>query len=96
MCDAAGWEAWSYDTRGRVLTDRRNTNSITKDVSYVYNYHGVVHKITYPSGRTVTYTHNAADQATSAKDVANSITYAQNASYAPTGGLASLQESGTN
>jgi RHS repeat-associated protein len=96
MCDGAGWEAWSYDTRGRVADDRRSTNSVTKDVSYVYNYHGEVHKITYPSGRTVTYTHNAAGQATSAIDVANSITYAQNASYTPTGGLASLQESGTN
>jgi hypothetical protein len=39
---------------------------------------------------------NTACQATSAKDPTNSITDAQNASYAPTGALASLQESSTN
>ena len=22
MCDAAGWEAWSYDSRGHVITER--------------------------------------------------------------------------
>ena len=30
MCDAAGWEAWSYDSRGHVIAERRNTNSVTK------------------------------------------------------------------
>jgi RHS repeat-associated protein len=43
----------------------------------------------------VTFAINAADQATSAKDLTNNITYAQNAAYAPPGELSSLQESGT-
>ena len=52
--------------------------------------------ITYPSGRTISYTFNAAGQTTSASDVANGITYASNAHYAAPGHLSSLQESGSN
>ncbi len=96
MCDAAGWEAWSYDSRGHVITERRSTNGVTKSTSYAYNLHGGVTSITYPSGRTVSYTYNAADQTTSASDVSNSITYASNAHYAAPGHLSSLQESGSN
>ncbi len=96
MCDAAGWEAWSYDSRGHVVTERRNTNSVTKSTAYTYNFHGGVTSITYPSGRTVTYTYNSAGQTGSASDVANSITYASNAHYNPAGALATLQESGSN
>jgi YD repeat-containing protein len=66
MCDAAGWEAWSYDSRGHVITERRNTNSVTKSTAYTYNFHGRVRSITYPSGRTVSYTYNAAGQTLSA------------------------------
>ena len=94
--DAAGWEAWSYDSRGHVIAERRNTNSVTKSTAYTYNFHGGVTSITYPSGRTVTYTYNAAGQTGSASDVANSITYAGNAHYNAAGALASLQESGSN
>jgi YD repeat-containing protein len=62
MCDAAGWESWAYDSRGRVITERRSTNSVTKSTAYTYNFHGGVTSITYPSGRTVSFTYNAAVQ----------------------------------
>jgi YD repeat-containing protein len=78
------------------ITERRNTNGVTKSTAYTYNFHGGVTGITYPSGRTVTYTYNAAGETGSASDVANSITYASNAHYTPAGALASLQESGSN
>jgi RHS repeat-associated protein len=96
MCDAPGWEAWSYDSRGDVVAERRNTNGVTKSTSYTYNLKGGVTSITYPSGRTISYTYNAAGQTTSASDVANGITYASNAHYAAPGHLSSLQESGSN
>jgi RHS repeat-associated protein len=96
MCDAAGWESWSYDSRGHVVTERRNTNGVTKSTSYAYNLQGAVTSITYPSGRTISYTFNAAGQTTSASDVTNGITYASNAHYAAPGHLSSLQESGSN
>jgi RHS repeat-associated protein len=83
------------NSRGHVLTDRRNTNSITNNTTYTYNYAGGTTSITYPSGRTITYTFNAAAQTTSATDVANSITYASNAHYGPAGALSSLQNNGS-
>jgi RHS repeat-associated protein len=92
MCDAAGWEAWSYDSRGHVIAERRSTNSVVKSTAYAYNLHGGVTSVTYPSGRTVNYTYNAAGQTLSAADTANSINYASSAAYNPAGALASLQE----
>jgi RHS repeat-associated protein len=92
MCDAAGWESWAFDSRGHTAADRRSTNGVSKDTTYAYNFVGSETSITYPSGRTITYTVNAAAQVTSASDVANGITYASNAHYAAPGGLLSLQE----
>jgi RHS repeat-associated protein len=95
MCDAAGSEAWSYDPMGRVTQDGRTTNSITKTTTYStptvpYNYDGSIAQLTYPSGRTITYSPNTAAQPISAVDTANSINYATMALYAPQGDLRSL------
>ncbi|MBI1749271.1 MAG: RHS repeat-associated core domain-containing protein [Acidobacteria bacterium] len=91
MCDGAGQESWSYDMMGRVLTDRRATNSVTKDFSYAYNLDSSLTTLTYPNNRVVTYAYNAAGRALSAVDTANSVNYALNASYVPQGALSSLQ-----
>jgi YD repeat-containing protein len=80
-----------YDSLGRVLANRRTTNSVTKVFSYQYNLDGSVWKITYPTGRTITYSYNAAARALSAVDTAAGVNYAINAGYAPHGALASLQ-----
>src|SRR5262249_28446487 len=100
MTDAAGAEAWSYDTMGRPLADRRTTNSVSKTTSYTYNLDGSLATLAYPSGRTVTYTlassvSNSAGRMLSAVDTANSINYATAAAYAPTGALSSLTNGGT-
>src|SRR4029077_4935937 len=81
MCDAAGNEAWSYDKMGRVAQDQRTTNGITRTTTYAtptvpYNFDGSIAQLTYPSGRTITYTPNSAAQPVSAVDTANSINYA--------------------
>jgi len=91
MCDGAGQESSSYDALGRVLTDRRTTNSITKDFSYAYNLDSSLWKLTYPSGRIIEYHATGAGRSDWAKDVANSINYALTASYGPSGALSSLQ-----
>ncbi|MBI3662048.1 MAG: RHS repeat-associated core domain-containing protein [Acidobacteria bacterium] len=94
MCDGAGQEAWSYDITtgvGWKTTDRRTTNSVTKDFVYQNNLDGSLATLSYPNNRVVTYAYNAAGRALSAVDTANSINYALNASYAPQGALSSLQ-----
>lgn len=90
MCDAAGTEAWNYDKMGRVAADQRTTNGITKSTTYGYNVDGSMATLSYPSGRTITYTPNSAAQPVSAVDTANSINYATMALYAPQGVLRSL------
>jgi len=90
MSDAGGSEAWSYDALGRALFDQRTTNGISKTTSSSYNLDGSVAALTYPSGRTITYTPNAAGQTVSAVDSANNLTYATGALYSPSGGLSSL------
>ncbi len=95
MTDAGGSESFDYDQLGRMQTDQRTTNSVMKTSTYTYNFDGSLATLTYPSGREITYTYNAAAQPISAVDIANSVTYATNASYAPQGVLAQIQ-SGTN
>jgi RHS repeat-associated protein len=90
MTDAAGSESWAYDTMGRELAEQRTTNSITKSAAYSYTLGGSLATLTYPSGRTVTYTYDAAAQPLSAVDTANSINYATSALYSPPGGLSSV------
>ena len=93
MCDAAGAEAWAYDAMGWPLTDQRTTNGVTKATTYTYNLDGSIATLTYPSGRTIRYTSNAAGRPVSAVDTTNAaspINYALAASYAPQGALASL------
>ncbi len=90
MCDAAGGEAWSYDEMGRVLTNVRRINSVTKTFSYTYNQDGSLASLTYPSGHVVTYTPNSAGQTVSAVGTGG-VNYVINATYAPHGALSGRQ-----
>jgi RHS repeat-associated protein len=101
MCDVAGMEAWSYDPMERPITDQRTTNGVTKTTSYYkasgvpgYNFDGSIAMITYPSGRTVTYTPSGAARMLSAVDTTNNINYAGSATspalYTASGALHSL------
>jgi RHS repeat-associated protein len=94
MTDAGGTEAWSYDVMGRVLTDQRTTNSVTKSTNYVYLPYvdGSLYSLTYPSGRLITYQVGGAERVLSASD--STITYASGAHYTPWGALTSVQNGG--
>jgi RHS repeat-associated protein len=98
MSDSSGATAWTYDPMGQVLTESRKivgSTNITKSVGYTYNLDGSPATLTYPSGRILTYTTNAAGRSVSAVETANSINYVTAATYAPQGALASLS-SGTS
>ena len=93
MCDAAGAEAWSYDITANVgwmITDARTTNSVTKSTIVQNNLAGSAATLTYPSGRIITYTFDAAARPLSAIDSTGPINYATAAAYAPTGALSFL------
>ena len=91
MSDSSGATAWSYDSEGRALTERRTISGFTKVISYTYNLDGSLASLTYPSGRIVNYAYNAAARPLSAIDTANGINYATAATYAPHGALAGVK-----
>jgi RHS repeat-associated protein len=95
MSDGAGSESINYDPMGREWKEQRITNGVTENTTYTYNLDGSTWTLTYPSGRVITYSYNAAAQPLSAVDTTNNISYAINAYYAPDGSLAQLQN-GTN
>jgi RHS repeat-associated protein len=95
MTDAAGSEAWSYDSMGRPLADQRTTTGVTKSTGYTYNLDGSVGTLTNPSGRAITYTLNSAGRIVSAVDSTGPISYATNALYSPAGVLSSMQNGAT-
>ena len=90
MSDGSGQTAWSFDTMGRPLAEKRTIASITKTMSYSYNLDGSPAAITYPSGRVLSYSYSNAAKPVSAVDSANNINYATSATYAPHGALASM------
>ncbi len=89
MSDAAGTTAWSYDSMGRVATEKGTIASVTRTTSYSYNEDGSLASVTYPSGKTVVYDPSVVGRPKDAKDLVNSINYVTNATYSPQGTLAS-------
>ncbi len=77
---------------GRTLTDSRTTNSVTKSTVYAYLPYvdGSVNTISYPSGRTLSYSTGAAERLLYVQDNSTSVYYANGAHYVPFGSLSSL------
>jgi RHS repeat-associated protein len=105
MTDAGGTENLSYDSMGRELAEKRTTNSVPETTTYGYDMLGDITSLTYPAGRTITYTYDSAGRPAEAQDTANNINYAQGSCadgvdndgvcYAPNGSVAQMQN-GTN
>ena len=96
MSDSSGQTAWSYDAAGRIVTEQRTIAGVTKIISYSYNLDGSLASVTYPSGRTVSYTISNAARAISAVDSANAINYVTSGTYAPQGAMASIMHGQTS
>jgi RHS repeat-associated protein len=85
MSDGSGSTTWTYNAVGWMLAEQRTIAGVPQTLSYSYNLDGSISSITYPSGRTVTYSVGNAERPLSAKDLTNNIQYAVTASYSPTG-----------
>ncbi len=94
MSDGSGATAWSYDSVGKVLSERRTIAGVTKTIAYAYNLNGSVSQIQYPGGRLVSYVLDTAGRLAAATDNDGVTEYAYSASYAPQGGLASVYLNG--
>jgi RHS repeat-associated protein len=103
MIDASGSTAWTYDLEGRVVTEAKTIGTVSKSITYGYNFDGSAATILYPSGNTITYTPsqsgaNSAGRVGMVQDIANNINYVTGASgpgtyatYAPDGSIASFE-----
>lgn len=93
ITDAAGSESWAYQTDSTNLrsihVNQRTTSSVTKTSTYYFNLASDLYSVTYPSGRVINYTFDAANRPQTAADGSNGITYAAAQSSPPTGCLSS-------
>ena len=62
ISDQSGTTTYSYDEFGNIASDQRVISSVTYTTSYQYDDANNVSSITYPSGRVVDYTRDAAGQ----------------------------------
>ncbi|MCD0419633.1 DUF6531 domain-containing protein [Rubrivivax sp. JA1024] len=92
--DASGSIAWIYNALGQVTQERKTTGTVVYTVGYTYDLDGNVTEITYPSGRTVSYSRDATGLVTGvttkASPSSSLVTLASNVAYQPFGPLQSL------
>ncbi len=85
--DPSGTTFFSNDALGRVTNEARTIQSQTYNVGFTYNTAGHVTKITYPSGRTVSYSRNAIGQisgiTTKQTSGSSAVTVLSGATYKP-------------
>ncbi len=60
MTDRTGTTAWTYDAKGRVTQEVRVIAGYSHTTSYIWNPDNQLTRLTYPSGRVVDYTYDAA------------------------------------
>lgn len=84
--------AYAYDQHGRVTSETRTINSVPYVTSYAYDTAGRLAGLTYPSGRTLTYTFDSLGrtyQILTTKDMSSQVVV-QAVSYHPFGGVKSF------
>lgn len=92
ITDSTGNTAYSYDNRGRVISDARTINAITYTTSYAYNAAGQLAGVAYPTGLVLTYDRDGLGRVNqiSATKNGQTQTVASNISYRPFGGVQSF------
>ncbi len=91
ISDSAGTIQYSYDARGRLLTETRTIAAaqISSVTRYQYDAGGQLQKLTYPNGRILTYTRDSMGRITqidTLKDGMN-LTLLSQVTYQPFGGV---------
>jgi RHS repeat-associated protein len=59
LTDVTGTTTWTYDIHGRVTQRQQTTGSVTLTTGYAYDSYGRIASITYPSGRSVSYSYDS-------------------------------------
>ena len=92
--DASGTVQWIYNILGQVTQETKTTSSVVYTIGYAYDLDGNVTQITYPSGRTVSYSRGSTGLVTGvttqASSASASVTLASAVAYQPFGPLQTL------
>jgi RHS repeat-associated protein len=92
MSDPSGSASWTYDLRGRVITDSKFiTNAGTFNTSFGYDAMDRVLTTTYPTNEVVTQTYNAQGLLENLRSASNNQWYASNLDYNANGSIALLK-----
>ncbi|MEM7101354.1 MAG: RHS repeat domain-containing protein, partial [Pseudomonadota bacterium] len=83
ITDESGQMSLSYDHRGNVTQDSRIVDGQSYVVDYTYDLADNIQTMTYPSGRTITFTRDTAGRVTSIKEGATVLV--ENVLYHPFG-----------
>ncbi len=92
MADGAGTTDFTYDVFGNVTQESKVIDGNTHVTAYAYDAADLLTGVTYPSGRTVSYTRNVLGQVTAVGTSygGGSATVASSISYQPLGPLSGL------
>jgi RHS repeat-associated protein len=90
--DPSGSYTFYYDAQGNLIKEEKTISGILYTTQYGYNKNNVLTSITYPSGRTITYTLDGAGRISQVDTTLNGNpkTLASNINYLPFGGVTSL------
>ena len=90
MCDGSGATAWTHDTMGRILQDRRTIGVVTgRYDNDSYNLDGSPANV-YALGYTYGYAYTGAERPLGVTNTSDPFNFATRATYAPNGAVASL------
>jgi RHS repeat-associated protein len=87
ITDATGRTDYSYDANGHVTRKLQVISGLTRTTLYAYDTGGRLSSITYPSGKKVVYTYDAAGNVVSLK--LNNQSVISGTTYAPFSGVTS-------
>ncbi|MFC1824940.1 RHS repeat-associated core domain-containing protein, partial [Thermodesulfobacteriota bacterium] len=92
MTDPSGAYAFSYDALGNLIEEQKTINGIAYSTQYTYGPTGLLTGMTYPSGRTISYTMDTAGRVTRVATTMDgqTQTLAEGISYLPFGTVEGL------
>lgn len=90
--DPSGSYTFHYDAHGNLNREEKTINSVLYTTQYAYNKNNILTSITYPTGRTITYTPDQVGRISQISTTlgGNPKTLASSISYLPYGGFTGL------